>query len=852
MLKLTVHKRWERCSAAKQNVVARLLAQTVLVWALQLSSAWAGGGPETTLVIVNGASPVSLEIANAYVRMRDIPESHVVWLNDVPTADSIDIKTFRARVWKPIRDYITTHHLDEEIDTIAYSADFPYRVDFKTDLKAKKITNNPYRGTFASLTGLTYFARRVERNDIGYVGENFYFRRDLAPQVIPPRVPSPDELRLIKEALKSVEHKDYKSAVESLQSVVKSYPWSANAWFHLARGLAALGQSDDALHALSKAVDMGWPNSLLVRNDKLLKPLSNYPGFSRLIHQMQLKTGPFQAAHGFRNQYVWTGRAAPVIQTGGTNSPDRYYLSTLLAYTGLRGNSMPEVLNYLRSAVASDGAVPDGTVYLMENSDVRSQTREASFYATAAALTRRGRRVEILQQGRDGQDGIIPRNKPDVIGAVVGTRRFNWGRSNSRLLPGAIAESLTSYGGAFTNGAQTKLSEFLRYGAAGSSGAVAEPYSLQAKFPVPYLHVHYADGSSLAEAFYQSIEAPYQLIVVGDPLARPFAYFADVKLASPATAQPWHDAVLLKPKITPAKGHAIHRVELWVDGQYIDQVAPWDVFVWNTRTVEDGCHDLRLVAVEDSPMETRSYVRLAVTVNNHHHRFAVNSINKRVTAGDDLVLSGAAPDGQRVELFQGARLLGKARVHDGRWTVHVASGSLGLGKVLLYARAYYANGSTARSCGTVAAIEPPPRLPATGKPDGNYRQGLAVRSRDHGDGDEPRVIKRLNGRLKELGNDGDADLRFNGEFNVTKPGFYQLAFATRGRLRVKIDGRLETDHEFSGEDDGVYIPLNLGSGWHSLAMELVAKGRPFLRARLGGEQVTVPLAGRRLRHGVAP
>lgn len=852
MPKLTIHRRWAGCSVAKCSAAARLLVPALLMWVLQLSSAWAGGSPETTLVVVNAASPVSLTIANAYVRMRDIPASHVVWLDDVPAVDSIDIKTFRTRIWKPIRDYITAHHLDEEIDTIAYSADFPYRVDFKSDLKANKITNSPYRGTFASLTGLTYFARRVERDDIGYVGENFYFRHDLAPRVIPPRAPSPDELRLLKAALKAVEHKDYKSAVESLQSVVKSYPWSANAWFHLARGLAALGQSDDAMHALSKAVDMGWPNSLLVRNDRLLKPLSDSPGFPRLIRRMQLKTGPFQAAHGFRNQYVWTGRAAPVIQGGGADSADRYYLSTLLAYTGLRGNSVPEVLNYLRSAVASDGTFPDGTVYLMENSDIRSQTREASFHATAAALTRRGRRVEILQQGHDGQDGIIPRNKHDVIGTVVGARRFKWARSNSRLLPGAIAESLTSYGGAFTNGAQTKLSEFLRYGAAGSSGAVAEPYSLQAKFPVPYLHVHYADGSSLAEAFYQSVEAPYQLIVVGDPLARPFAYFAAVKLASPATAQAWHDAVLLKPQITPAKGHAIHRVELWVDGQYIDQVAPWDVFVWNTATVEDGCHDLRLVAVEDSPIETRSYIRLTVTVNNHDQRITVDTIGKPVAAGDDVVVSGAAPDGQRVEVFQGTRLLGKARVQDGRWTVHVASGSLGLGKVSLYARAYYADGGSARSCGTVAAIGPPLRLPATGKPDGDYQQGLAVQLSDHGAGDEPLVIKRLNGRLKALRNDDDATLRFNGEFKVTKPGFYQLAFDTRGRLRVRIDGRLETDHEFSGEDDGIYIPLNLGGGWHSLAMELVARGRPFLRARLGGDQVTRALAGRRLRHSVAP
>ena len=37
------------------------------------------------------------------------------------------------------------------------------------------------------------------------------------------------------------------------------------------------------------------------------------------------------------------------------------------------------------------------------------------------------------------------------------------------------------------------------------------------------IQVHYARGCSLAEAFYQSVYAPYQLMIVGDPLCRPWA-----------------------------------------------------------------------------------------------------------------------------------------------------------------------------------------------------------------------------------------------------------------------------------------------------------------------------------------
>jgi uncharacterized protein (TIGR03790 family) len=142
----------------------------------------AGGGPETTLVVVNADSPTSLQIANAYTKLRDIPQSHLVRLQGVPTGGTIDIETFRERIWKPIRDYLSEHHLEGEIDTIAYSGGFPYAVDFSKDIKAHNLPSHKYRGKMASLTGLTYFGRRVEKADVGYLSLNRYYRHNLAPR----------------------------------------------------------------------------------------------------------------------------------------------------------------------------------------------------------------------------------------------------------------------------------------------------------------------------------------------------------------------------------------------------------------------------------------------------------------------------------------------------------------------------------------------------------------------------------------------------------------------------------------------------------------------------------------------
>jgi tetratricopeptide (TPR) repeat protein len=802
----------------------------------------AGGGPETTLIVVNGDSTISLSIANAYIRMRDIPESHVVWLHDLPSRETITIDDYRERIWNPIRNYLSENDLEDIIDTIAYSADFPYRVNFANDLQLNKLKRNRYRGQIASLTGLTYFARRVEAGNLGYLGINKYFRRDLAPRFSPPRPSTESERRLHEEGMKALKAENYEGAVEILRSAVAGYQWNAAAWYDLARGLAALGREDETLEALSKAVDMGWAHSLQVRSDSHLKRMSGDEKYDALVERMRTMMGTFETARGFRSRYAWTRADEPIRPARG-GSLDRYYLSVFLAHTGVRGNSVPEVLSYLRAAVSSDGSIPGGTVYLMENADVRSSARESYFRSTAAALKERGREAEILH-------GNLPRWKNDVIGAVLGVKHFNWDRSESRLLPGAIVESMTSYGGYFGSKAQTKLTEFLRFGAAGSSGAVAEPYAIQEKFPVSHLHVYYSDGSSLAEAFYQSIEVPYQLVVVGDPLARPFAHFARMRMAEPDANKPWSGRVLLRPNIKPAKGRLIKGVELWVDGRLVDEAEPGNGFLWDTATVEDGSHDVRIVAVDDSVIETRSYLRLDVFVANTGHRIDVNDLDLPVTLGDDVVLSGSAENARQIRVQQGARSLATAKVIDRHWQARVPSSTLGLGETILFVRATFTDGSACRSRPVTVRVQPPPLLPAM-KADGDHTSPgftLLVRNRD---GSERELaVMTLERFKKRFGEEiGDAvALRMQGEFRVGKSGFYQLSIQAGGNLHGQIDGQVPFQSRLTDDSGNVHLPVGLEEGWHTLTMELVPEGLVDLKVVLSGDQPGTLLGGEAVRH----
>ena len=841
-------------------VCARVLVYGIVRYGLACSvilpfCVTAGGGPETTLVVVNAGSPLSMRIANEYVHLRGIPENHVAWLDGVPSMGVIPIEEFRKKIWFPVRDFIRAHKLDEEIDVITYSGDFPYAVDFTADIKAKRLDKSKYMGRIASLTALTYFARRVEVGDIGYLGMNYYYRDFAGPKITMdvshpvsfPRLEEKEVRRLRNAARKSLNHKELAAALESYQKILDSYPANPENWYNLARSLAAAGERDKAIEALTSAVDYGWSNSLHVERDPYFRSIHSDRRFQGLLDRMATAYGPFQLTHGFRSYYVWSN--ADLAFWEPADAMNQYYLSTMLAYTGARGNSFPEIMQYLTAAASSDGTKPDGTVYLLENSNVRSETRQPLFPVTLAELARRGRKAEVLHQGPDGQNGILPVARDDVIGAVVGFPRFKWKETSSRLLPGAIAESLTSYGGDFDRADQTKLTEFLRNGAAGSSGAVAEPFSFQEKFPVPLIHAWYVDGCSLAESFYQSIKAPYQLIIVGDPLARPFAAFADIKLKSPPLTPPWSGIVTMEPDIQPAPGKPISKVEFWVDGQYQFDVPVDKPFSWDTRTVEDGSHDIRLVAIEDSGIETRSSTRFISRVFNNDHRVDVANVGRPVTYEDTVEITGTAPSAESVEIIRGYRILGASTVSDSRWRVVVPARTFGMGPVSFFVRAAYKDGSTFRSDPVGFSVGMPASLVPVmdHKPSGD---GLSAIVYDKEGNARHLVVDQLDGPIKELRKKrlNARQLRLDGYFHVDKPGFYQLALKANGRLSVSVNDRMLLDKRASSHEGEAFLPISMEPGWYKLGIDLVISGRPFLKTVLAGDQDPETLGGKTVGH----
>jgi len=462
---------------------------------------------------------------------------------------------------------------------------------------------------------------------------------------------------------------DARGLASQIDMVVYSsdYPWRIDFREALSGDLAQKDTfpsgSLTGMTTLYAAVQSGVPAWLDPESNRYYRPLD--------------RAGVPVTTEGFRGWYGW-GSDGRLLEAGG----NRYLLSVMLGVTAGRGNTVREVAACLARAAAADGTKPDGTVYLMTNADVRTTTRSGVFPATVQALERLGVKAEIVS-------GTLPVQKQDVAGLMTGSPSFDWPASGSRILPGAICENLTSFGGIFTPSAgQTPLSEFLRAGAAGSSGTVIEPYSIQAKFPHPGIHVHYCRGASLAEAFYQSVHAPYQLLVVGDPLCQPWAVIPEVRVRL-ADSRPLEPGArlsgtvgIIPAALLPEEGTA-DRFELFVNGVRADACPPGGRLTLDTAALADGHHELRVVAIAATPLETQGRVVIPVSFVNHDRTLslAVSPQRLRLDGKATVTIDGTGIDGALV--FATGRVLG--RISGGSGTIEVPAAMLGRGRVTLHA-----------------------------------------------------------------------------------------------------------------------------------------------------------------------
>ncbi len=544
------------------------------------------------------------------------------------------------------------------------------------------------------------------------------------------------------------------------------------------------------------------------------------------------------ATLGFRSWYGWNAQGE-LLEAGG----QPYMLSTMLAVTSGRGNSVREAISYLQRSATADGTRPKGTVYFCKTDDIRSTKRAPEFKAAVEELEKLGVRAKVI-------NNPMPSNRPDVIGAMLGTPSFSWPSSHSKILPGAICENFTSFGGAMSEGSpQTPLSELLRYGAAGSSGTIIEPYAIQEKFPSPQIHVHYARGSTLAEAFYQSVHGPAHLLLVGDPLCRPWADIPVVQVAGVKPNDKVSGTLTLKATARFPHGGTSDRFELFIDGRRVAADQSGGELVWDSKSESDGYHELRVVAIEQGPVQSQGRSIIPITVNNHGQgvEFSLTPL-KTVRWGESLTAQAKCRGAARIYLVHNNRILGAINGEHGEATINPRQ--LATGPVSVQALALLADkgrGYTS-SAPVTLTVEPPTPLPALKDAPTKLLPGMSLKLAD----DKVVVVEETREASWPAlaGVKPNTAFQLQGFFDVAADDMYQFQVWHYGDLKLTVDNSVLLDGHM-GNYTQKFLPIALTTGRHRLTVSGVAGSSARLRILFGGPGA-MSLNGQTFQHSATP
>lgn len=821
--------RQHRSSFPSGLVLAALLTAT--------PAARAGLSPEAVALVVNGDSWASLTVANEYAALRHIPARNVILLHGLTAPDYTDVNRFRTEILGPVLHELDVRGLRPQIDCITYSIDIPSAVDVSADMAGRSFgqTITPV----ASTNSLTYLHEWVMKKDADYLrlDINRYSRRTLP--LVDGAPLSAAEREAYQAAMKMYDQKQYAPAAEAIAKLAKAPRNDGGVYYNLACCQALAGKADEAMKSLTEAAERGWRNSGQTESDADLVSLRERPEFKALIAKMKATRVRVQDTMGFSATAAWTEKGE-IADSGRDTGRDtrrdvgpHYMLSTMLGVNTGRANSVDEVLTCLKRASIADGTFPRGTIYIERNGDIRSATRAWAFADLVDQLKQAGVNCVL-------EDGVLPMNRADVAGAVVGIAEFDWNASKSKVIAGAICEHLTSCGGMMgERDGQTPCTEFIRAGAAGSSGAVTEPYALQEKFPSPFMHLHYVKGSTLAEAFYQSLEGPYQLLIIGDPMCSPWRARGSLSIEGAQSKDAVKGAITLKPKCQNAAAFA-----LFVDGLRIEEAGAGATasFTLDTGKHADGEHTISVVATLNDAPKTR--IRRDVVLSFANHGQSVTIAKKpapKVAWGQKIAMELACEGAASIEVLHFDQAV--AKQNGANATIEIDSGALGMGRVELRPVGVMSDGTRVQGPTIKVEIADPVTRHAGNTPAG-AQKGLKLVA---GGRAPVAVLDTFSADwIATAGVKEGEEFELFGVFEAGRADLYQLQLRSNSAATIEIDGQPALS---GGEWNWRYAPVQLAQGRHELKLRGKASRDPRIDLRVGGAGTSHP-SEQRFTHSV--
>ena len=424
-------------------------------------------------------------------------------------------------------------------------------------------------------------------------------------------------------------------------------------------------------------------------------------------------------AHSWGNRYwraTYGARAfdASVAWLSGnpSDSPNakRYFIGGMLGYTGERGNTLEEILDLIDRSVAVDGTHPAGTFYYMETNDpARSGPRHGAYPTAVGQITGVGGLAEHLFAN-------LPEGNQDCLGIMTGLASPDVDGADMTILPGAFCDHLTSFAGRFDTSSQVKMSRWIANGASGTAGTVEEPCNYSGKFNHAKMHAVYFKGLSLGEAWFRSVSfAPFQNLLYGDPLTRPFLDAPTVDV--PGLPGTLSGVVTITPVAAATDaGASIESLELLVDGVRSQRIPDGASFTLDTTRLADGWHELRVRATDTKIEENAASWVGSVSVSNFGGIVGAGvspSSGDLSTRFDFIVDAGPLPLSE-IRLLHNGRVV--AADDHVATTLSVYGQNLGAGPVSVQVEAIFDDGSRARSAPIALDVDYDPGTPAGALP----------------------------------------------------------------------------------------------------------------------------------------
>ena len=650
-----------RFSLAARGILPVIILMGLVWLGACPAECFAGGGPENVVVVVNDDSASSKLIANHYVRLRKIPDRNVIHLTGIPDREKTDLNTFKTKILIPILTQLEFRKIRHSVDYILYSADFPTSISISSHRSllfdeirsqsglaksAKVPSTHVYRG-YASINAMTYFATAVLTDKPGYLSldANSYYRVPARRILSHPFVGQ--QQQEYQTAIKAFEEKSgetFDAAITTLQKFAKANPNQAAVSYWLAKFHATRGDTDSTIKWLTNAVQNGWHYRKQTQQDEAFKYIRSNGLFRGLEKNIPNQPFTFALTRGFKNHRRWAVNGMVNTEDGQGNS---FFLSTVLAVTRNFGTTEQEALDQLQASIEADESNPTGTFYFSSGVGVRNATRRAQIKPVVKTLKSMGKKAVVLKSD-------LPEDASDVCGLLTGTSQFDFAASQSKIVPGAICEHLTSYGGRLAVPGQTKLSELIRHGAAGSSGTVTEPHAIASKFPHAMIQVHYARGCSLAESFYQSVAGPFQLLIVGDALCQPYAVRPKISVDGIAPMEEVSKKVRLNFNVSESKV-PVSGVEMYVDGVLFYRDHELNALDFNTGLLSDGFHEIRAVVTANDFIESNGHQIIPFMVTNTDKSMQVRCDKETWNESEDVIIEVTSNFGDTIDLVQNMR-----------------------------------------------------------------------------------------------------------------------------------------------------------------------------------------------------